>query len=137
MLIFIVTLQVCANPMLSYLDDTELGAGKTSIFGMIFNIIVWIGLFYYIWVKPWKDKRKAKKDFTALVKHLYHANKELGECFERSITFKSFKNDTLTWSSHAKEGDKKILIAHWELINKTVKYIFGTQTKIVNILKNR
>ena len=133
---FVLTLQVWANPMLSYLDDTELGAGKTSIVGMIFNIIVWGGLFYY-WVlheriQKWKERQKAKRNFTVLVERLYRIDKELGGCFERNVTFIHFSKKTLYWNSYAEGYDKKILNKHGMLIIDHIRYVFGQETKINN-----
>ncbi len=74
-----------------------------------------------------------QKTFDQLVKKLYDRDYDLGSCFERNITFVSFENNKLTWSSDAKDDDKKILITHWGLINMFVKDTFGFEVKIVNI----
>ena len=147
--IFSINIQIWANPMLSYLDDEEIGAGSTSIFGMIFNIIVWGGLLYYwIWGNKVKETTEdeesspfltlnepihQQKQFNDLMQKIYERDRELGICFERNVTFRSFEDNKLTWESHANEDDKKMLITHWGFINMFVKDIFGLETKIINI----
>jgi hypothetical protein len=130
------TLQLCANPMLSYLDDEELGTGETSIFGMIFNIIVWASLFYYAvlhrWVKKWKEQQQAKKNFTELVEHLYRTDKKLGECFSRNVTFVRFHKNKLYWNSHSEGEDRCLLNKRGEEIMGLVGYFFGKDTIISN-----
>ncbi|RRS30853.1 MAG: DNA polymerase III subunit gamma/tau [Epsilonproteobacteria bacterium (ex Lamellibrachia satsuma)] len=77
------------------------------------------------------------KTFDALIKKIYDRNYDLGACFERNITFESFKDGKLTWSSSAEGEDKKQLITHWGLIHMFVKELFGFETKIVNITKKK
>jgi hypothetical protein len=74
-----------------------------------------------------------QKKFNILIQMLHDRDSELGACFERDITFETFEDDKLTWSSMADGEDKKMLITHWGLINMFVKDIFGFETKIVNI----
>ena len=74
-----------------------------------------------------------QKTFDQLVKKISSRDYDLGSCFERNITFVSFENNKLTWSSDAKSDDKKMLITHWGLINMFVKDTFGFEVKIVNI----
>lgn len=78
-----------------------------------------------------------QKTFETLVKKIYDRDYDLGTCFEQNITFKSFKENQLTWESVAQELDKKMLITHWGLVNMFVKDIFGFETKIVNIAKKK
>jgi DNA polymerase-3 subunit gamma/tau len=75
--------------------------------------------------------------FDTLVKKIYDRDYDLGSCFERNITFVSFKENLLTWESTAEEDDKKMLIKHWGVINMFVKELFGFETKIKNIAKKK
>jgi DNA polymerase-3 subunit gamma/tau len=78
-----------------------------------------------------------QKIFDALIKKIYDRDYDLGQCFERNITFESFEENKLTWGSCAEGNDKKMLITHWGLINMFVKDTFGYETKIVNIAKKK
>jgi len=78
-----------------------------------------------------------QKTFDALVKKIYDRDYDLGQCFERNISFESFEENKLTWGSHAEGDDKKTLITHWGLINMFVKDLFGFETKIVNVAKKK
>jgi DNA polymerase-3 subunit gamma/tau len=86
-------------------------------------------------VKPTPDPHQ--KTFDALVKKIYDRNYDLGACFERNISFESFKENKLTWGSTVEGDEKKMLINHWGLINMFVKDTFGFETKIVNIAKKK
>ena len=77
--------------------------------------------------------KQHQKTFDQLVKKIYGRNYDLGSCFEQNITFVSFEDNKLTWSSVAKSDDKKMLITHWGVIHMFVKELFGFDTKIVNI----
>lgn len=76
-----------------------------------------------------------QKKFEMLIEKIFDRNYELGACFEANITFESFQNDQLTWVSTAQDEEKKLLIAHWGVINMFVKEIFGLETKIINTAK--
>ncbi len=78
-----------------------------------------------------------QKTFDALVKKIYDRDYDLGACFERNISFESFKENKLTWGSTVEGDEKKMLINHWGLINMFVKDTFGFETKIVNIAKKK
>ncbi len=78
-----------------------------------------------------------QKTFDVLVKKIYDRDYDLGQCFERNISFESFKENKLTWGSSAEGDDKKTLITHWGLINMFVKDLFGFETKIVNVAKKK
>jgi DNA polymerase-3 subunit gamma/tau len=78
-----------------------------------------------------------QKTFDVLLKKIYDRDYDLGACFERNITFENFEDNKLTWGSMAEGTDKKMLITHWGLINLFVKDIFGFETKIVNMPKER
>jgi DNA polymerase-3 subunit gamma/tau len=78
-----------------------------------------------------------QKTFDALIKKLYDRDYDLGECFQRNISFEDFSDNKLTWGSMAEGEDKKMLITHWGLINMFVKDVFGLETKIVNMPKKK
>ncbi len=71
--------------------------------------------------------------FSSLIQKLYDRDYELGECFERNITFESFSDHTLAWLSTAEGEDKKRLVNAWSVIKMFVQEIFGIETKIKNI----
>jgi len=76
-----------------------------------------------------------QKKFEMLIEKIFDRNYELGACFEANITFESFQNNRLTWVSTAQDEEKKLLIAHWGVINMFVKETFGLETKIINTAK--
>ncbi|MFT7879589.1 MAG: DNA polymerase III subunit gamma/tau [Sulfurimonas sp.] len=78
-----------------------------------------------------------QKRFDTLVQKIFDRDFELGMCFETNIEFESFEDGTLTWSSTAQGEEKKQLITHWGVINMFVKELFGFDTKIVNIAKEK
>ena len=75
-----------------------------------------------------------KTDPTLLFKNLqekiYDRNYELGEVFERNVSFISYENNTLIWESEAQGEDKKVLIHGWNVIKLFVQEIFGIETEI-------
>jgi DNA polymerase-3 subunit gamma/tau len=73
--------------------------------------------------------------FKALLEKLYDRDYDLGEVFERNITYQSFANGKLTWESTAAGEEKKLLVKYWGVIRMFVQEIFGVETKIVNIAK--
>ena len=73
--------------------------------------------------------------FKALLEKLYDRDYELGEVFERNISYQSFKDGKLTWESTAADEEKKLLIRYWGIIRMFVQELFGFETKIVNIAK--
>ena len=68
---------------------------------------------------------------------MYDRDYDLGDCFERNISFEDFSDNKLTWGSMAEGEDKKMLINHWGVINMFVKDLFGFETKIVNMPKKK
>jgi DNA polymerase-3 subunit gamma/tau len=68
--------------------------------------------------------------FTQLVSKIKDRNYELGECFERSISFISYENEMLTWESCANDECKKILTHGYGVIKQLVREVFGFETKI-------
>ena len=73
--------------------------------------------------------------FKALLERLYDRDYELGESFERCISYKSFDGVKLSWVSNAQGEDKKRLIDYWGFIRMFVQEIFGMNVKIINIAK--
>ena len=71
--------------------------------------------------------------FKKLKNKLYDRDFNLGECFERNISFNNYTNNTLSWNSTAEGQDRQQLINYWSLINRFTQNIFGDRTKIVNI----
>lgn len=61
-------------------------------------------------------------------------NAELGECFEKSVEFKSFENGVLTWESCANEECKKVLRHGFPAIKQLVRELFGFETQIKHSL---
>jgi DNA polymerase-3 subunit gamma/tau len=76
---------------------------------------------------------KAVLQFQNLLQKIYDRDYDLGSCFERNITFKSYEEGKLTWLSSAQGEDKKTLIHGWGIIRMFVQEIFGLETKIVNV----
>jgi len=87
------------------------------------------------------EKKEPEVDYISLFqtlnKKLFDRDFDLGECFDKNITFERYSDNTLTWKSTAQDDDKKRLITHWGLIKYFVKDIFGIETKIVNIPMER
>lgn len=72
----------------------------------------------------------SQKLFAALVAKVKDRNIELGECFEKSISFISYEDGVLRWESCADEECKKILTHGYSVIKQLVREIFGFETKI-------
>lgn len=70
------------------------------------------------------------KTFEDLVAKIKDRSFELGECFEKSISFISYESDTLTWESCADEDCKKSLTHGYSAIKQLVREVFGFGTKI-------
>jgi len=79
----------------------------------------------------------SKELFKRLIEKIYDRNYELGEIFEKNITFVSFKDNILTWESTVEGEEKKKLIQNWAIIRVFVEEIFGLNTKIENISKKK
>ncbi len=77
-----------------------------------------------------KQPHPAETNFKALIAKLYDRNYELGECFEKSISFISHENDTLTLMSCAGENCKKLLRLSSGIIKHFVKESFTLETRI-------
>ena len=70
------------------------------------------------------------KIFENLVAKIKDRNSELGECFEKTISFISYENNALTWESCADEDCKKVLTHGYSAIKQLVREVFGFETKI-------
>jgi DNA polymerase-3 subunit gamma/tau len=70
------------------------------------------------------------KVFSDLILKIRDRNFELGECFEKSISFISYEDATLTWESCADEECKKVLTHGYGVIKQLVREVFGFGTKI-------
>jgi DNA polymerase-3 subunit gamma/tau len=68
--------------------------------------------------------------FNKLIASIKDRSSELGKCFEDSITFVSYENETLTWESCTDEECKKALTHGYSAIKQLVREIFGFNTKI-------
>ncbi len=68
--------------------------------------------------------------FLELILKIKDRNFELGECFEKSISFISYENATLTWESCADDECKKILTHGYSVVKQLVREVFGFETKI-------
>ncbi|MDQ1244366.1 MAG: polymerase subunit gamma/tau, partial [Campylobacterota bacterium] len=71
-----------------------------------------------------------EKTFEQLVFKIKDRNFELGECFEKSISFISYENELLTWESCANDECKKVLTHGYGVIKQLVREVFGFETKI-------
>ena len=68
--------------------------------------------------------------FEELVEKIKDRNFELGQCFEKSISFISYEESVLTWESCANEECKKALTHGYSAIKQLVREVFGFETKI-------
>jgi len=71
--------------------------------------------------------------FHSLIVNVKDRNADLGECFEKSVEFKSFEEGVLTWESCASEDCKKSLRHGFPAIKQLVRELFGFETKIKHI----
>nr|WP_321266409.1 DNA polymerase III subunit gamma/tau [uncultured Sulfurimonas sp.] len=70
------------------------------------------------------------KMFKELIESIKDRNANLGKCFEESIGFVYYEDETLTWESCADEECKKILTHGYSAIKQLVRETFGFETKI-------
>lgn len=80
-------------------------------------------------------KRNDKELFVKLCAKLKDRNVELGNCFEKNITFIAYEEPILRLESSAKDDDSTILKHSSGIIKHFVQEIFGLETKI-DIVKN-
>ena len=72
--------------------------------------------------------------FNTLVANVKDRSAEVGECFEKSVEFKSFENGVLTWESCASDDCKKSLRHGFPVIKQLVRELFGFETQIKHTL---
>jgi len=70
------------------------------------------------------------KMFNELKQSIKDRNAQLGTCFEKSVSFISYIDETLTWESCADEECKKVLTHGFSVIKQLVRETFGFETKI-------
>jgi len=70
------------------------------------------------------------KMFNELKQSIKDRNAQLGTCFDESISFISYVDETLTWESCANEECKKVLTHGFSVIKQLVRETFGFETKI-------
>jgi len=80
--------------------------------------------------EPIKQIDPNLKIFEDLVVKIKDRNTQLGECFEKTISFISYENSALTWESCADEDCKKVLTHGYSVIKQLVREVFGFETKI-------
>lgn len=68
--------------------------------------------------------------FNELKQSIKDRNAELGVCFDESISFVSYIDETLTWESCANDECKKVLTHGYSVIKQLVRETFGFETKI-------
>ncbi len=68
--------------------------------------------------------------FKNLVAKIKDRNYEIGECFEKSVTFVSYIDAVLTWESCADENCKQSLKHGYTVIRQLVRELFGFETQI-------
>ena len=71
---------------------------------------------------------KKVEPFEQLIKNIKDVNYELGNCFEKNVTFVSFTDNTLSWESCANEKDKQVLKYGFGIIKQMVGRTFNTKT---------
>jgi DNA polymerase-3 subunit gamma/tau len=83
-------------------------------------------------VGSYQPKVEVKEDlFKKLVKKIKERDIELGVCFETSVKFISFENDTITWESCPDENCKEMFKRFFSpVIRPLINEIFGIGVKI-------
>ncbi|MDR1460998.1 MAG: DNA polymerase III subunit gamma/tau [Campylobacteraceae bacterium] len=81
--------------------------------------------------KPVSSQKIHNNKFEELVAKIADRNAELGECFEESVNFVEFKDDTLCLNSHAQGDCQKLLRQNSAVIKHFIKDIFGFETKLL------
>lgn len=62
---------------------------------------------------------------------IYDRSIEVGECFEKSVSFVSFSDNTLVLNSTAQDKCKQVLRQSSAVIKHLIKDVFGIETKLV------
>lgn len=79
-----------------------------------------------------EETNAQKTPFQNLIDTLYDRNHYLGECFEKSIHFISFKDNVLTLTNpDSSEEEKKFLREQYPLIKSFINQIFGQETQVI------
>ena len=68
--------------------------------------------------------------FDEVVKKIYARDPDLGDAFKASISFVSFKANTLTWISNPLDEHKKMLKKYWPVIKQLIEETFGVGIEI-------
>ncbi|MBN2870400.1 MAG: DNA polymerase III subunit gamma/tau [Campylobacterales bacterium] len=71
-----------------------------------------------------------KSPFEMLCEKIRDRSIELGECFEKNVSFVSYEAPLLTWESCAEGEDKELLKNSFGIIRQFVREIFGIETQI-------
>ncbi len=71
-----------------------------------------------------------KSPFELLCEKIRDRSIELGECFEKNVSFVSYADNTLTWESCAEGDDKELLKNSFGIIRQFVREVFGVETQI-------
>lgn len=82
---------------------------------------------------PLSKSQGKEPSFADVVAKIYDRNYELGECFEKHITFVSFGENVLTWESRASDACKLLLKNNWGTIKHLVQDVYGIETTIKGI----
>jgi DNA polymerase-3 subunit gamma/tau len=85
---------------------------------------------------PTTEKKPLHEDselFNELIAKIKDRNSDLGECFNKSVSFISHKENILTWESCADEECKNSLKHGYSVIKQFVREIYGFNTKIKGI----
>ncbi|MFV0481274.1 MAG: DNA polymerase III subunit gamma/tau [Campylobacteraceae bacterium] len=69
--------------------------------------------------------------FKKFVAMLYDRNSELGECFEKSVTFVSYEDGALSLNSAARDECKQVLRQSSAIIRHLMQEVFGIETRLV------
>ncbi len=77
-----------------------------------------------------QNSKTIDNKFDSLKKAVYERNYDTGKCFEESVKFINFNNDTLTLESCTKQECKKTLRFASGVIKHLVKEIYGINVKI-------
>ncbi len=85
-----------------------------------------------------QEEAREKEDssvetFNQLIVKIKDRNYELGECFENSVTYVSYKDGVLTWESCADEACKKSLTHGYSVVKQLVREVFSFETKIKHV----
>jgi DNA polymerase-3 subunit gamma/tau len=71
-----------------------------------------------------------KSPFELLCEKIRDRSIELGECFEKNVSFVSYGDSTLTWESCAEGNDRELLKNSFGIIRQFVREVFGIETQI-------